>query len=149
MAISGKSQWDDASASAADGRPTAFDKEAVSQSEVQYLWQQGRIKRRFSLFLARIRKAANLTQREVADRSGWDKSFVSRMEGSQGQVPDVQTIVRFAAACNATIGLVAIGQDDKGESVVIDALVLPVKEGDTQDIPPILDFLQGEKIRHD
>jgi transcriptional regulator with XRE-family HTH domain len=148
MAIPGKSQWDDSEFSV-DGRSPSIDKKAVSEGEVQHLWEQGRVKRRFSLFIARIRKAANLTQKEVGNRSGWDKSFVSRLEGNQGQVPDVQTIVRFAIACKATIGLVAVRKDEKGNSVIIDALVLPAKEGDTDDIPPILNSLRGENIRQD
>jgi transcriptional regulator with XRE-family HTH domain len=76
-------------------------------------WAESRPKRELALFLVRMRKAAGLTQQEVSDRAGWDKSYVSRLESENGGIPDLATISRFAEACNAVAGLlVAMPEGD-------------------------------------
>lgn len=89
------------------------------------LWDATRGKREIGLMLARIRKAAQLTQKELAERTGWDKAFISRLEGAQGGIPDTQTMARYADACGATIGLVVGMPGEHSLFHVIDAVAFP------------------------
>ena len=76
-------------------------------------------KRAIAGLLVRLRKHANLTQAELADRACWDKSFVSELEGAYGDMPDTRTIAGYATACGVTVRLVAdgIGEVMLGEVV--------------------------------
>lgn len=93
--------------------------------QARELWDAAAAKRRISAMLARIRKEAGLTQKDVAERAGWDKGFVSRLEGAAGGVPDAETVARFAQACEATVGLVVGRQEGPGHFHVIDAMTMP------------------------
>jgi transcriptional regulator with XRE-family HTH domain len=87
-------------------------------------WEASRGKRAAALMLARLRKAVRLSQKDVADRAGWDKSFVSRLEGAQGGVPDTQTMARFAEACGATMGLVVAVPVEPSRLYIVDAIAV-------------------------
>ena len=76
-------------------------------------------KRAIAGLLVRLRKHANLTQAELADRACWDKSFVSELEGAYGDMPDTRTIAGYATACGVTVRLVA---DDIAEVMLGDNL---------------------------
>ena len=93
--------------------------------QARALWDASAAKRRVAGMLARIRKEAGLTQKEVAERTGWDKGFVSRLEGAAGGVPDAETVARFAQACEATVGLVVGRQEGPRSFHVIDAMTMP------------------------
>jgi transcriptional regulator with XRE-family HTH domain len=95
--------------------------------QARELWDAAAAKRRMSGMLARIRKEAGLTQKDVAERAGWDKGFVSRLEGAAGGVPDAETVARFAQACEATVGLIVGRQQGPGHFHVIDAMTMPAQ----------------------
>lgn len=78
--------------------------------EVRARWTATDAKREIALMLSGVRKQAGLSQRQIAERTGWDKSFVSRLEGASGGMPDTETIARYAAACGATVGMVIARQ---------------------------------------
>lgn len=88
-------------------------------------WVRHEPNRHFGLLFARMRKQAGLLQKEVAERAGWDKAFISRLESGRGAVPDLQTLARFADACGVTAGVV-FGRQGEGESSVhiIDAITM-------------------------
>ncbi|MGE4563829.1 MAG: helix-turn-helix domain-containing protein [Victivallaceae bacterium] len=55
--------------------------------------------------LYNARKAANLTQKELAEQLHTSQSFIARME--QGRVNiTIQTIAKYAAACGKKIALI-------------------------------------------
>jgi len=91
--------------------------------EFRRLWDESAPKRAIAIALVRMRKQAGFTQSELAARAGWDKAFVSRLEGAGGPVPDTSTLVRYAAACERAVGLVfASVEEDRAH--VIDAVTL-------------------------
>jgi transcriptional regulator with XRE-family HTH domain len=104
--------------------------------QTRELWDAAAAKRRLSGMLARIRKEAGLTQKDVAERAGWDKGFVSRLEGAAGGVPDAETVARFAQACEATVGLVVGRQEGADHFHVIDAMTMP-GQGDRDGAGPL------------
>ena len=58
-----------------------------------------------SRVLYNARKAAKLTQKELAERLNTSQSFIARME--QGRVNiTIQTIAKYAAACGKKIALI-------------------------------------------
>jgi len=60
-------------------------------------------KRERAMFLRALRKAAGLTQQELADRVGWKQPFVARLERLTGAVPDDATVTRYAVGCGFEI----------------------------------------------
>ncbi len=81
-------------------------------------WEATQPKRELAVALARMRAAAGLTQAQVAERAGWDKAFVSRLESATGPVPDVATLSRYAAACDMVAGIVFAALSPKQMHVV-------------------------------
>ncbi|HVA20294.1 MAG TPA: helix-turn-helix transcriptional regulator [Solirubrobacteraceae bacterium] len=69
-------------------------------------WDASASKRAIAIALVRMRKQAGRSQTQLAERAGWDKAFVSRLEGAGGAVPDSATLMRYAAACDRAVGLV-------------------------------------------
>ena len=69
-------------------------------------WDASLPKRRMALALVHLRKRAGLTQVELAEKAGWDKAFVSRLESASGGMPDSATLVRYAECCGAVAGFV-------------------------------------------
>jgi transcriptional regulator with XRE-family HTH domain len=91
--------------------------------EYRRLWEATEPKRKIAIALVRMRKQAGRTQSDVAQRAGWDKAFVSRLEGASGAVPDTSTLARYAEACGRSVGLVFLEvEDDRAK--VIDAVTL-------------------------
>ena len=90
------------------------------------LWTKTALKRRIASMFARMRMAKDVSQKDIADRTGWDKGFLSRLESTQGGLPDINTIARFAEACDLAIGLVVCAKlnRDMEEYQVVDAMSL-------------------------
>ncbi len=100
---------------------------ALNESEeVKTLGEKTLLKRRVSAMLAGMRIKNEKSQKEIADYANWDKGFVSRLEGVQGGVPDLDTLARFADACGLTLGIVVCETPSENYSDVrvIDALSL-------------------------
>ena len=92
-----------------------------TRPDIEALWGKSKQKRELSEFLLRARCRAGLNQSQLAERAGWDKSFVSRMESAFSPVPDLATISRYMAACGEAVGLTAFSPKD---SSIIDAFPL-------------------------
>jgi transcriptional regulator with XRE-family HTH domain len=89
-------------------------------------WDALETKRRLVTSLLRLRRKANLTQRELAERAGWQPSFVSRLEsfprtGEQLFMPDVETLNRYAEACGSHLGLVFAEPKSRGNNLHVSA----------------------------
>ncbi len=104
-------------------------------AEVRNLWKKTALKRRIGLMLARMRNATEVSQKYIAEGTGWDKGFVSRLEGAHGGVPDLQTLARFADKCGLTIGLVVCERptNERKDVRVIDAVSLFAEPKNQQD----------------
>ena len=89
--------------------------------DIRALWHRSEQRRGVSEFLLRARYRAGLSQSELAERAGWDKSFVSRTESVSSPVPDLMTVSRYIAACGETVGLAAVNPKD---SSIVDACLL-------------------------
>lgn len=76
-----------------------------------------------SLALVRMRKQARLTRAQIAERAGWDKPFVSRLESAAGEVPETATLARYAKACEHVVGVV-FASVDNGHTRITDAVTL-------------------------
>ena len=50
--------------------------------------------------LRELRKSAKMTQVQVAEASGLDQSVISKMESPMGALPALDTVQRYALACN-------------------------------------------------
>ncbi|WP_366653724.1 helix-turn-helix transcriptional regulator [Fodinicurvata sp. EGI_FJ10296] len=96
----------------------------AESQEVRVLWDRTAKKRKFALLLAGIRKEAGLSQRDVADRAGWGKAYVSRLEGAQGGIPEIETLERFFRACGSAFGLVTGSPGAKGHFHVTHAITI-------------------------
>ena len=59
--------------------------------------------------LSRLRAAAGLNQATVAERTGWKRSAVSRLEHSK--VCSVASMVDYAGACGYDVMIVAVRKD--------------------------------------
>jgi ribosome-binding protein aMBF1 (putative translation factor) len=71
----------------------------ATRKDVRAARERSRMKRSISMALVGLRKSAGLTQSELAARVGWDKSYVSRLEGASGGLPDLETLRHYANAC--------------------------------------------------
>lgn len=91
---------------------------------VRTLWDASEQKRAIALALVRLRTHARLTQSELAERTGWHKSFVSRLESaSDTSIPDTETILRYGKACQTVVSLV-FTDPQTSKLHVIDAVTL-------------------------
>jgi transcriptional regulator with XRE-family HTH domain len=86
-------------------------------------WEASAPKRAIGTALVRMRKQAGFTQIQLAGRAGWDKAFVSRLEGAAGAMPDMATLSRYAQACGRAVGLV-FASIEPHHAHVIDAVTL-------------------------
>lgn len=105
--------------------------------EARELLKKTASKRRIALMLVRMRAKKDLTQKDIVDRSGLDKSTVSRLEGAQGGVPDLHTLARFAEACGMALGLVAIDKDDIVDEKyyhIVDSVTVAASDGPTGNV---------------
>jgi ribosome-binding protein aMBF1 (putative translation factor) len=58
-----------------------------------------------SVMLKEARKAANMTQSELADKTGTKKSYISRIENAKGNI-QLSTLIRiFEKGLNRKVGL--------------------------------------------
>ena len=67
--------------------------------ELRALWDATREKRELARQLVRMRSAAGLSQKELADRMGKDQAYVSRMESATHPMPKGQSIALYARSC--------------------------------------------------
>jgi len=86
-------------------------------------WDASAPKRAIGTALVRMRKEAGYSQIQLAERAGWDKAFVSRLEGAVGAVPDTATLSRYAQAWGQAIGLVFASMEPN-HAHVLDAVTL-------------------------
>jgi transcriptional regulator with XRE-family HTH domain len=96
----------------------------ANNPETRAAWEQLQPALELILMLVRLRKSRGLTQAQVAERAGWDKSFVSRLERPNEQMPDLTTIARYLEACHAQVGLVVASTDTAAPVHVEDAVAL-------------------------
>jgi transcriptional regulator with XRE-family HTH domain len=99
-------------------QPRSDDLDRLFQKELQdeefsRTWAESEPKRALAIKLVRLRTDGNLTQSELAEKAGWHKSYVSRLESASGPMPDLRTIVKYTAACGAAAGLV-FGPAERG-----------------------------------
>jgi len=76
-----------------------LDSRLAAREGLQDTLRRTEAKRERAMFLRALRKAAGLTQQELADRAGWKQPFVARLERLTGAVPDDATVARYAAGC--------------------------------------------------
>jgi len=94
-----------------------------SDPEFKQLWETSAPKRALAIALTRMRKQAGRTQSEIAQRTGWDKAFVSRLEGAGGPIPEMTTLRRYAEACGHAMGVV-FASVEKDHAHITDAVTL-------------------------
>jgi transcriptional regulator with XRE-family HTH domain len=111
---------------------------------VEKLWRETKPRRRISLMLVRLRKERGLSQKQIAERAGWDKAFVSRLESSSDRLPDSDTVARYAAACGLTAGVV-IGEPDSSYMRVLGAVTL--HSGFEQEQPNSFERLTNRRVK--
>ncbi|SFQ05317.1 helix-turn-helix domain-containing protein [Tranquillimonas alkanivorans] len=63
------------------------------------------MKRDLALALRALRKRQGLTQKDVEARSGLTQPLISRMESATGSLPTLETLMRYAEACNGQVTL--------------------------------------------
>ena len=94
------------------------------------LWNRTEPRRKIAMNAGSSPIRQGLSQKDVAERAGWDKAFVSRLEGASGGMPDTETIARYAEACGATAGIVIATLADSSHIHVVDAVTLPTQTPD-------------------
>jgi len=62
-------------------------------------WAASRVKREIAAMLCGARTRAGLSASQLADRAGWDRATVSRLESASGGTPEAETIDRYLVAC--------------------------------------------------
>jgi transcriptional regulator with XRE-family HTH domain len=108
------------------------------------LWGKTHLKRLVGILFSRMRKVAGMSQRDIAGMAGWDKAFISRLEGVDGGVPDLQTICRYADACNMDIGIVVSNRPgDAGYVRIVDAVSL---NKSSEGVVSVFDTLRDREI---
>jgi transcriptional regulator with XRE-family HTH domain len=85
-------------------------------------WEALEAKRKIVAILLRLRAKAKLTQKELAERAGWQASFVSRLEsfpreGDKIYMPDLVTLMRYAEVCGSNLGMVFGEAKSRGSAV--------------------------------
>jgi transcriptional regulator with XRE-family HTH domain len=74
--------------------------------EAREVWNARKAALEIASLLVRLRRSKSLRQADVAERTGWDKAFVSRLERPSHKLPSLATIIRYATACDSQAGLV-------------------------------------------
>src|SRR5579862_3656974 len=106
------------------GRPMDLRERILkSRPGVQKLWDETQAKRELALGLVRLRTRKGLTQAALAERAGWHKSYVSRLEAAGDFYPDTDTIRRYVEACGGGVSVVFTDPNSAGVHV-IDAVTL-------------------------
>lgn len=102
---------------------------ADSNPQLAKALSENRRKRELAVTLRSLRHAANLTQVEVAERAGLDQSHISKLESATGAMPMIETLLKYAAACNAEMSLdfnLAPGASDSDELMLDVSVALPI-----------------------
>lgn len=82
---------------------TLRDKLLKSSKSLRTEYEKTAPKRELALALRALRKSVNLTQQEVAARSGLTQSHISKMEAPDGPMPTDESKVKYARACGADV----------------------------------------------
>lgn len=128
------------------GRPLKEVQERLfaARPALKAVWNETARQREIGVALVRLRAEANLTQSELAEKAGWDKAYVSRLESGRHGMPDLATIQRYCAATGAVAGLVFGGQ--QGAVVhVTDAITLMA----AHESPRAFEKLSGQDLNLD
>lgn len=80
------------------------------RADVREAMERTKLKRALATMLVGLRKRKRLTQSQFADKAGWDKAFVSRIEGAGGGLPSLETIKHYATVCDAGLYLHVLGE---------------------------------------
>ncbi len=93
------------------------------------LWDETERKRSIGAALAMFRGERGLSQTEVADRAGLNKTFVSGLEGADGGYPETATLARYVEACGGRLVVGVMDPDNaaSGRARILD--VLPPIQG--------------------
>jgi len=78
----------------------------ASVPEAREAWNARKAAFGLAMMLVRLRNSKDLRQSDIAERTGWDKSFVSRLERPTDKLPSLATLMRYVEACDAQAGLV-------------------------------------------
>jgi transcriptional regulator with XRE-family HTH domain len=87
----------------------------AASPEAIELWNSTSKVRSIAAVLATVRTQAGLSQKQVAEKTGWDKAFVSKLESGTSGAPDLSTIARFAEACSVNAEIVFTSLDSKNK----------------------------------
>ena len=106
---------------------TEIMKEAFDTApELAELWKKSSLKRLLGVMLAKVRNSKNLSQKDIVALTGWDKAYVSRLEGVQGGIPDVPTLARYAEACDTQMGLIVLDNSALRDNIIHVVSAVPI-----------------------
>jgi transcriptional regulator with XRE-family HTH domain len=113
------------------------------------LWDQTERKRGVAMALAQYRHERGVSQKDIAERTGWDKGFVSRLEGAQGGVPETKTLARYVEACGARLGVVVIDEETakSGRARVLEVISGAPRDRQLEGGSVTLDLPDGETVK--
>lgn len=93
-----------------------LDEHLATNKKFRKRWETLELVRNIKLALVKMRREANMTQKELAIAAGWKQSFVSRLENIPASgtisIPDIPTIKQYVDACEKDFGLIFGSQRD-------------------------------------
>ena len=98
---------------------------------------------KFGAFIAKLRKSADMTQSELADRLNLTRQAISRYECGDS-FPDISVVKDMVEIFNIPLGLlINAGDPTEGEAEIIDAVaagrdVSPKNASDVVNLAPLL-----------
>lgn len=107
---------------------------AAEDPEFRKAWEALELKRKVVTGLLHLRAKANLTQKELAERAGWDPAFVCRLEsfpreGEKLYMPDLKTLMQYAEACDSELSMMFSEPKGRGSDIhIIETLALSASE---------------------
>ncbi|SLN33835.1 helix-turn-helix domain-containing protein [Oceanibacterium hippocampi] len=109
------------------------DEMLATDPELRTAWNEQALKAQIVGCLVGLRRSANLSQKELAERAGWSPAYVSRLESipveaNKQAVPTLATLLSYAAACGCELGLL-FGTAEGGKLQVATAAGLGENEG--------------------
>lgn len=76
-----------------------------------------------------IRGTLNLSQQELAEKSGISKTQISRMENGEQKNPQLQTVISIATALNLTVQELIFGEESDTVSYLNQSITrLPIED---------------------
>lgn len=91
-------------------RQEVLEKRPKVQAEIDNLSESNR----WVLLLKSMRREAGITQRELAERTGWEQSYIARLESLGNKtVPSLKTMRRYSEACGTDLAIVAVTSEKK------------------------------------